>query len=370
MKNKGNLFIVFTPLQLFVSQQIIRQEKLENCVLIEAWRSQFAKIYDIMRIDEMWLNRIEMEDANKWDGLRLKSFGDVRCCWNNYKRIKNILIQHNIDTIYLGEILNQACRFTAVLFSNQGYKIAFFEEGTSHYIERPFKDDKSFMHKVKIWLYDLLYYRPIYHVRFAEWRLGVNMPYDNLPMDKRYSIIPFHNKPFDIRLHIEPMFSSKLAEYVEKNIQDKEERRVMLMTDPLRELMKKEDLYLYFETIQECIDSISNNIILYIKFHPREIESSRRKILDIAKASGKKYKVLSEEINICVEYYLQKYKFEKIFFFNAATYFYNGYAFPKTEFVKLMPIVYKKAKDAGVGNLAYMENMLKMIAPIALTSKR
>ena len=46
--------------------------------------------------------------------------------------------------------------------------------------------------------------------------------------------------------------------------------------------------------------------------------------------------------------------------------FYNGYAFPKTEFVKLMPILYKKAKSVGVGNLTYMENMLKMIEPIAI----
>ena len=73
-------------------------------------------------------------------------------------------------------------------------------------------------------------------------------------------------------------------------------------------------------------------------------------------------------MNICVEYYLQLFHFEKIYFFNAATYFYNGYAFPKIEFVKLMPILYKKAKAVGIGNLTYMENMLKMIEPIAVES--
>ena len=180
-------------------------------------------------------------------------------------------------------------------------------------------------------------------------------------------MIPFHNKTFDVRLNVEPMFSEKLKQYVESNIpNDHDERRVMIMTDPLRELMKAKDLYLYFDTIKECIDTLDKNVMLYLKFHPREIQSSRDRIIEIARKSGLKYKVLSEEVNICVEYFLQLYHFEKIYFFNAATYFYNGYAFPKTEFVKLMPILYKKAKSVGVGNLTYMENMLKMIEPIAI----
>lgn len=359
----GNLFIVFTPLQLFVAQQIIRQEKLENCVLIEGWRNLFSKAYDLMRIDELWHKRIEWQDIALWDGGRIRSLGDVKDAYNNYRKLEYICKVNSVSTIYLGEVLNQTCRFTAVLFSHIGYKIVFYEEGTSHYINRPYVENDTFVHRFKILTYDLIYYLPIYHVKFAKWRLGLNRPYDELPMDKRYSIIPFHHKHFDVRLNIEPMFSSKLLEYVESNIPNANERRVMLMTDPLRELMEQKDLYIYFDTIKECIEGIDNDVVLYIKFHPREVDSSRKKILDLAEASGKSFRILSKEVNICVEYYLQKYKFEKIFFFNAATFFYNGYAFQKTEFVKLMPIVYKKAKAAGVKNLIYMENMLEMIVP-------
>lgn len=366
MESKGNLFIVFTPLQLFVAQQIIRQEKLENCVLIEGWRGLFSKAYDLMRIEELWSKRIEWENVSLWNGHRLYSIKVVIECYKNYKHLKYILESNNVETIYLGEILNQCCRFTAVLLASKGYKIAFYEEGTSHYINRPYNEDKSIKAKLKECLLDYLYFWPVYGIKFAKWHSTPNLPYDELHIDKRYSIIPFHNKPFDVRLNIKPMFSYKVKEYLESNVLDYEERKVMLMTDPLRELMEPKDLYLYFDTIKECIESVEEDTTLYIKFHPREIEQSRQKILDIAIKSGKKYKVLSEEINICVEYYLQKYKFEKIYFFNAATYFYNGYAFPKTEFVKLMPIVYAKAKAAGVGNLIYMENMLRMIEPIAL----
>lgn len=369
MDKKSNLFIVFTPLQLFVAQQIIRQEKLENCVLIEGYQRLFADTFNMMRMENLWYDRIEFGDIAKWDGFSLNTYRDVKKCWNNYKVIKNFAEKHRVSTIYLGEVLNQACRFTAVLFSHQGYKIAFFEEGTSHYIDRPYKEHKSLKKQLKEWLYDYFYFIPIYHIRFAKWRLNPNMPYDKLPMNKRYSIIPFHNESYDVRLYVKPMFSPKLTAYVDSNIPNNNEKgKIMLLTDPLRELMKEKDLYLYYETIDDCLHEIDENSILYIKFHPRERENSRERIIQLAENSGVNYKILSEEVNICVEYYLQRCKFDKIYFFNAATYFYNGYAFPKTEFVKLMPVVYKKAKDAGVENLEYMENMLKMIEPLSLNS--
>ena len=358
----GNLFFVFTPLQLFVAQQIIRQEKLQNNVMLVGYSSLFGKVFEIMKLEGLWKNSVDFEELAYWNGDRVRSFLDVKRAYSNYKIIKNILKDNKIGTIYLGEILNQACRFTAVVFHHWGYKIAFFEEGTSHYVDRPYVADRSLSHRIKVGLLDALYFMPFYGIRFAEWNCSPNRPYDELPMDVRLSMIPYHHKTFDKMLHVETMFSEKLKDYVMSNVKEDEgEHRVMLMTDPLRELMPKEYLYLYFDTIRECIEGINDNQFLYIKFHPREMPSSREKILEIAKESGKKFKVLSDEVNICVEYYLQMFHFEKIFFFNAATYFYNGYAFPKMDFVKLLPVVYKKCQEAGLKNLLYMENMLKMI---------
>ncbi len=365
--NKRNLFFVFTPFQLFVAQQIIRQEKLENNVLIQSVIDKnvhFLDVYDMMFIPKLWDKRLEFKDFAKWNGDRVRTFVDVKYTYCNYRKIKRILKENNISNIYLGEILNQACRFTSVVFHHQGFKIVFFEEGTSHYVDRPYTPNKTLKHKIKVWLLDVIYFLPFYGVRFAEWNSSPNRSYDTLPIDKRFSIIPYHHKPFDVRLYIEPMFTDKLKNYVLSSIKQEEgEHRVMLMTDPLRELMPKDYLSLYFDTIKECVDSIAPEQFLYIKFHPREIQSSRERIMEIAEKSGVKYKVLSEEVNICVEYYLQMFHFEKIYFFNAATYFYNDYAFPQIEFVKLMPIVYKKCKEAGVKKLTYMENMLKMIEP-------
>lgn len=362
----GNLFIVFTPLQLFVSQQIVRQEHLSDNVVIFGWSSQFKDAYEMMCIDELWSDKIFIEDINRWNTEHLDR-NEKKLTILRYQTLRELCEKHHVETIYLGEVLNQMCRFVAVAFSHLKYKIAFFEEGTSHYINRPYNERNSFVKKIKECLLDAFYYRPHFGCGFAKWHCTPNRPYNELPMNKRFSMIPFHHKPFDVQLKVEPMLSPQLSAYIETGISEEHnERRVMLMTDPLRELMQAKDLYLYFETIQETIDSLDDGVVLYLKFHPREIASSREKILAIAKKSGVKFKVLSEKVNICVEYYLQKFHFEKIFFFNAATYFYNGYAFPKTEFVKLMPIVYKKAVDAGVKNLTYMENMLRMIEPISL----
>lgn len=366
-QNMGNLFIVFTPLQLFVAQQIIRQERLSDNVVVYGWRSLFNDAYDMMTMPELWTESIYIEEYGSWIGDRL-SLDVMKKQRHNFRYLHDFCISHNVTTLYLGEVLNQTCRFTALYFSHLGYKIVFFEEGTSHYIDRPYNLKTSFKENVKQKLLDLLYFRPFFGIDFAKWHCVPNRPYDDLPMNRRFSMIPYHHKPWDVRLMVEPMMSQKLKEYIASEMDDGNDtvKRVMLMTDPLRELMKKEDLHIYFEVIKACLDEIPRNTILYLKFHPREIEESRKKILEIAEQSGLTYRILSKKVNICVEYYLQKYRFDKIYFFNAATFFYNGYAFPKTHFEKLLPVVYKKAKDAGIDNLTYMENMLKKIEPICL----
>ena len=86
----GNLFVVFTPLQLFVSQQIIRQEKLKNNVVILGWSSQFSDAYEMMYIEELWDNKIFIEDINRWGSLGISSFSDIKKCISNYKLLKSI----------------------------------------------------------------------------------------------------------------------------------------------------------------------------------------------------------------------------------------------------------------------------------------
>lgn len=358
----ANLFIIFMPFQLFTAQQIIRQEKLKNNVIILGYRSLFDDIYDMMFMEELWNEKIDIEDYAKWVGNHLNSYKEMCGMRRNFKYLKYVCEKYNVETIYLGEVLNQSCRFTALWFSHLNYKIVFFEEGTSHYLKRPDVPLKSFSGKVKGFLLDYCYFLPCYGIKFSSWHSAPKSSYDSLPMDKRFSMIPFHNKPFDVRLNVEPMFSPKLKSYVETNISaDINEKRILLMTDPMYELLDKEHLYIYYDTIKTCVQKIGKERMLYVKFHPREIKLSRDNTINIIRDTGIQFKVLSEEVNVSVEYYLQKYHFEKIYFFNASTYFYNGYAFPKTDFVTLLPELYEKAGANGASHLQEMGRFLNLI---------
>ena len=77
---------------------------------------------------------------------------------------------------------------------------------------------------------------------------------------------------------------------------------------------------------------------------------------------GLQYKILAAEINVPVEYYLQLYHFDKVYFFSASTYFYNGIVYPKTNFVCLLPVLFQNAMEFGVSaeTRKWMESILNI----------
>ena len=74
---------------------------------------------------------------------------------------------------------------------------------------------------------------------------------------------------------------------------------------------------------------------------------------------GIKYKILSDEINIPIELFLQQYKFDEIILFDSSTYFYNGYIYPRTVIISLLPQLYTKCQNKSVGDLQLMKNYMK-----------
>lgn len=343
----GNLFVVYTPFQLFVAQQIVAQEGLKENVLLMSYvhgNNHFIPIYEMMEMEGMWKKKIEFEDFDQWEGVRTKNLHDIKKAYHNYKRILSILKNNDIGTIFLGEQQNTALRFTDILFSRKGYKINFFEEGSAHYILRNYQRP-NLKTKIKIVLRDLFYYLPIYHVRFAKWRYVHNMPIEFLPMNKRYSIIPHYNEPYDIRLIPRTLISKKTEIYIQNAINENDKERILFLTDPLYEWIGYKYVHLYYDTVLSCFKAFKKDITVYIKFHPRELADSKTKIEKIAKNLGITYRILSGDFNIPVEYYLQRFTFSIVYIFNASTYFYNGYLFPKTIFEKLLPKIYKGLEE-------------------------
>ena len=131
------------------------------------------------------------------------------------------------------------------------------------------------------------------------------------------------------------------------------------MTDPLAEIISPKNMYMYYETISDYLKDIPKETRVYIKYHPRDPQYYRNKTLSTIESLGLEYKVLSEDVNIPVEYFLQKYKFDKVYLFNASTYYYDGYVFPHCEFVKMLPTLYQKCIDNNSKGFARLKKHIQ-----------
>lgn len=338
----AKLFVVATPLQMLVAQQLIRQEKIKDAVLLEssfAGFNSFQPSYDVCRIDGLWSKRLKpIMDFPSWDSQGINLSRSAQKTYNRYKDFRKLLCDNNIDTIYLADYQNQTYRFMTEVLTHDGYKVCFFEEGYSHYVPRVGKVNSGLVAKLKELFLDIFYYLPFYHIRFAKWRNNPNRPYEGLHIFKRYSIVPgFHCKDYDERLYCEPMISEKLTGILKEAVEEDDKNLVLLLTDPMTEVLSSDYKYLYYEVLKNSLADINSDYIVYLKFHPRDTEEARQKTIELVKSLGLNFRILSTKVNIPVEYFLIGSKFEEIFFFNTSTYFYNGYMFPKCNFHQLLP---------------------------------
>ena len=156
------------------------------------------------------------------------------------------------------------------------------------------------------------------------------------------------------------MTSPKLRKYIDEEIDNNAEERILLLTDPMTEILQPQYKFLYFEAIKDYLSGCLDTHI-YIKFHPRDSKEDRNATTNIMKSLGRNFSVLGERINIPVEFYLQSTTFSKVLFFNTSTFFYNGYLFPKTTFVKLLPLLYQKCIEGHVPDTRQMKLILDML---------
>lgn len=350
----ASLFVVATPLQMLIAQQLVRQEQIKDAILLESYFSKhpdFLKSYDMCRIDSLWKKKLSpVCDFPSWDNGGVNLFKTALRTWNRYRNLKKALETEGIDSIYLADFQNQTYRFMTVLFSKKRYNVNFYEEGYSHYVPRVCHLHNGLFDKIKEAVLDGLYFLPLYHIRFAHWRNNPNCSYVGLPIHARYSVVPdIHSQSYDKRLFCQPMVSEKLGKYLTQYIDaSANEKRYLLLTDPMSEVLPRRFKSLYFDIIRQNLKGLGADCVLYLKFHPRDIEEDKSNTIKLIEEIGMKYKTLSSEVNVPVEYFLLNIHFEGIFFFNTSTVFYNGYLFPKCRFIKLLPSLYDSCKNKGV----------------------
>lgn len=365
MDKKSSLFVVFMPFQLFVAQQVIRQEGLKNCILIEGCRElypQFVDMYELIKIDDLWKKTIYFEDISAIDHEELPFIEGCKKAIKNINRLRRIIKDNDVEYLYLGEIRNQGFRFLTKYLTSLGCKVRFFEEGVSHYRVMKEKDNKSIKNLLKIFISDIFYYLPFYHITFGKWRYNGCRKVNELPIDKRYSIVDgYYNETYDVKLSVQPMLSSKMRDYIKETIGNTQERLTLLMTDPVAEFIGGENMDLYYETIKEKLATMEHTTKIYVKFHHREEEEQKGKTLEIVKETGIPYEILAPTINIPVEYYLQNCNIKEVLIFNASTYIYNGYIFPDILFTKLLPLLYKKVEKRGNIDLTNFKTFINLM---------
>lgn len=362
----ASLFVLSTPLQMLTSQQLIRQENIKDAILLESSFSGFNSFqpsYDVCRIDELWMKRLSpVMDFPSWDSQGINLTKTAFTTFKRYRKFKKLLEENGVDTIYLADFQNQTYRFMTEALTHDGYKVCFFEEGYSHYVPRVGSINNGIIAKIKEIILDSFYYLPLYHIRFANWRNNPNRPYLGLHIYKRYNIVPgFHDQPYDKRLFCEPMISKRLSIILNNAVgTDKEEKRILLLTDPMTEVLNSDYKYLYYEVLKKALADLEKDVMLYVKYHPRDKDEAKDKTISIIESLGINYRILSTEVNIPVEYFLLGTRFEEIFFFNTSTFFYNGYMFPRCTFHQLLPTLL----DMCIKNNAPKKNIVQIKALI------
>lgn len=344
-------------MELLVAQQIIRQENLKDNVMLYGFisdASQFREIYSLICIDELWSSKIEMEQVPSWSVISRKHlFRDCRRVYANYKAINDIIRRCHIDTLYLGDVKNASCQLAAMSFHKRGLKIVFFEEGAGHYImNSDYGKSGSFFDKLYAVIIDTFYYLPLFKCNYGYviyWK-GFNLR--DLPMDLRYSIVPFYREPYDRLLKVRPMLSERLKAFIKEETRNIDtQNSVLLLTSPFYYDGINDNPNPYIKTIVDYATALGKDDTLHIKFHPRELDSVKKAIMSKLDALNISFTVIGERVRIPVEYYLQYLHYHTIVVFLCSTEFYNGYLFPKTKFVSIMEDYYNNCVEGGLTHL-------------------
>ena len=360
----ANLFFIHTPLQLMVSQMIIEQENLKDNVMLCGYvdnNRHFLQLYNLIRIEKMWSAIEPMDDVARWAMFSRKKL--LSGCFKVFKRycyICHIVDKYQICSLFLGDMKNGSCQLAAMAFHRKGLRICFFEEGAGHYVHNyNYGTEGSLYDKLYSTIIDIIYYRPFFGVSFASFMYKKGSRLEFLPMDVRYSVVPFYNEPFDKLITCKMQVPSPIQDYISKEIGAFPDKgNVLFLTSPFYIIRDEDDdSSLYIRIIVDTFVKIGPYKHLWIKFHPRENKKVKDEICRQLNSLGVDYHLLGIELNLPVEYYLKMIHFDEVLMFLCSSSFYNGYLFPKTKFTSIMRPYYELCKSERAEICEYLERM-------------
>lgn len=330
------LFFVHTPLQLFVAQQIICQEKYENVTFLLGTIGQnkaFYEAFDLMLGGNAKCTIYRMDELASWAHLsRRHLLFDLYKTYIREKKIRSILEEEKIDMIYMGDMNNLSCKFAALLYNRLGFKIGFYEEGASHYCWDQYPDNFPFINSVLARLTDCFFYKPIWHFSFGKYMFFKSqLSFCDLPISKRYSILPKYDENFDVQLYVQPIKNKKLEEYIKTDLSgfDEQCNVTLFLSEPVLEYGGNERICL--DVIKDYLNADTETDCFLLKYHPRETEVMKKKIEELFVQTGKNYKILSPSVVLPVELYLLYLSPKNVALFLTSTFLYMKYLSPHTQ---------------------------------------
>jgi hypothetical protein len=360
----ANLFFIQSPLQLLVAQQIIRQEHLQDNVMLYGYIEEnvhFLNIYELMEMKQLWDAKVRMPQVSRWAVISRKHLiHDSIQTYKNYSFIRRIISEYSIVTLYLGDVNNMSCWLAAMSFHSRGLKIVFFEEGCGHYLlNRDNGKSGNLFDRLYAVLIDALYYRPLFRCKLGYYVYWKGFRVEDLPIDVRYSIVPYYHETFDRLLEVQPMFSEKLRAFLcEETKLINTQKSVLFLTSPLYCDGINDNPSPYIKTIIDYALSLEKEVVLHIKFHPREFDSVKVAILTKLDELKVNCVIIGERVSIPVEYYLQFLKYDKVVTFICSTEYYNGYLYPKTQFESVLEDYYNNCVEEGLTHLESIKALI------------
>ena len=338
----ANLFLVHTPFQLFVAQQIINQENCRENILVYGYMNgcyKFVEIYRLMMVPEYWSKSICIKNINNWADISHKHLlSDSIRTYKTYKQLWAIIENNNVKDIFLGDLNNYSVKFLAKLMNRKNVRVNIFEEGTNHY--RSCKTNRKgcfLLNSFFALTWNCVYFIPFFRMKYGNYCFLKDDKIENSRINCRYSIIPFYKEIFDKVLKPQKIFSPALKEYIEGQISLIDNDSVLFLTQPVYELLHI-DSDLYIETIRLFFHQANHNQVVVVKFHPRESLKDKHSIENILQDEGYRYIVIGGHYNIPIEYYLQFVSFKSVICLISSTMWYNGYIFPKTLFISIIDL--------------------------------
>lgn len=372
MSALNNLFFVHTPFQFFVAQQIIVQEKLENNVLLlgsVGRNAQFYQAYDLMKIESFWKATYYLDDLSGWAYIERRNLlKSIACLLKHDRFINRILRKHDIRVLYLGDLNNFSCKFAAVRFRRKGIRIVFYEEGTSHYAFQQHPQRGGYWVNVLCSLMtDICVYLPYFHFCYGKYRFLKDRTIDQLPVYRRYSIVPLYKESFDKKLVVKLLMSDALQDYIQEEEKSmglksrKEQEKILFLSQPIYDASGDKETVL--AVLKGYFSSYNQETLIVVKFHPREVMLVRKEILRLLEELHLNYCVLSDRNALPVEVYLQCFTFDRMVTFASSTVLYGGYiykGFP-VEVLLNRYIEECRRRNFDVSSLLKIQGMLKLM---------